>query len=267
MMSELLRPNESQISRRAEHERARRRLVADRHTSARRAYEQLRASIRSGRLDPESSLSEGNLVAELGASRNSVRRALQMLAEHGVVSRAVKVGTRSNAPIYDIPAGELLPLQVGPQVRASSRITSRLLHYEVLAAGDVGIPAEFTGRAVVRLEQVARDRHSPLFVRLAHLVVDDPCEFTDADPASVADRLAELDAGTGATSQRSRLSVEFAAGTVARLLRVPDRTVVLGRQLWVSDVSGQVREVSSTLFRADRVALSSWVGNLHRDQE
>lgn len=266
-MSDLLCPGDGPASRRAEHERERRRIIAQRHTSARRAYEQLRASIRSGQLDPESAMSEGDLVAELGASRNSVRRALQMLAEQGVVSRGVKVGTRSNAPIYDIPAGELQPLRVGRQAAAPSRIASRLLHCEVQPAADPQIPAELAGRPVVRLEQVARDRHSPLFVRVAHLALADPDALRGLEEAAIAEHVAALDAaGRGTGGQRSRLSVEVASGTAARLLRVADGTVALGRQLWVTDDSGTVREVSSTLFRADRVALSSWVGNLHRSR-
>lgn len=261
-MSDLLCPSDGPVSRRAEHDRARRRLIAERHTSARRAYEQLRASLRSGQLDSESSLSEWDLVAELGASRNSVRRALQMLAEQGVVSRGVKVGTRSNAPIYDIPAGELQPLRVVPHAHPPHRVASRLLDCEVLATGDPGIPPELAGQPVVRLEQVARDRHSPLFVRVAHLVLDDPRALVGATSAAIAAAVARLDAsnGSGADTQRSRLSVETAVGAAARLLRISDGTVVLGRQLWVSDHSGTVREVSSTLFRADRVALSSWTG-------
>jgi DNA-binding GntR family transcriptional regulator len=262
-----------ELARRAEHDRNRRMHATGRHTSARRAYELVRAGLRSGEFSPAASLSELDLMRELGASRNSVRRALQMLADEGLLIRRTKVGTRPSAPIYsapipDVPAPGLLPPDAagrGPDLDPDAGILLRTLTADRADVADPDHPAELRGwtGVVHRLEQFGRDARSPLFIRVAHLAL--PADRPDLPAAALEPRARSGAAaafravhGVALGEQRSLLAVETATGPAARLLEVPDGTVVLARQLRLRDAAGTVREVTSTLFRADRVSLSSW---------
>ncbi|MBM9469454.1 GntR family transcriptional regulator [Nakamurella leprariae] len=261
---------DGELARRAEHDRNRRLHATGRHTSARRAYEQLRAGLRTGELSGEGTLSELELMRELGASRNSVRRALQMLADEGLLIRRTKVGTRQSAPIYsapipDVPAASLLPPDAAPGPDADAGLRIRTLVADRADTTDPDFPADLQGwtGAVHRLEQFGRDARSPLFVRVAHLAL--PAD-RPGPPDEALHPVPHLDAATAFCAvhgvplgeQRSLLSVGLASGAAAELLGVPAGTVVLARQLRLRDAAGTVREVTSTLFRADRVSLSSW---------
>src|SRR5438093_1605142 len=82
------------------------------NNSLRRTYDLLRSSLHHS-LAPGASLVEEELVQTLSSSRNTVRAALQLLAQEGLVSRGPKVGTMALGSII-LPFNDLL--DVGDKV-------------------------------------------------------------------------------------------------------------------------------------------------------
>jgi GntR family transcriptional regulator len=105
-----------------------RRLRAD---QARRVADVLRHQIHSAAFD-EVLPGEQQLVAEFDASRNTVREALALLKDEGLIDRVPKVGTRVTNRKYDHGLDALLGLQetlkghgtVRNEVRAAMHVTA-----------------------------------------------------------------------------------------------------------------------------------------------
>lgn len=238
------------------------------HSSPRRAYEQLRASIRSGTLDPRQRLVDDGLADALGASRNSVRRALQMLAEDGLITRERGTGTTLCRPILEVPAGEMLPRGTGssPQSAGPSGTVVRVeeLRHEVVGCPEsvrqrLGVEA----RSIVVYEQLVLLGEEPAYVRIGYI----PCA---RDGDGLIGRIEELDRDVQTFEQSfayvfgvpfgsSRTSVEALACSrrIAHLLRIEQSSPVLLRELTLLDEHGRIREISYTHFRGDRIALAT----------
>jgi GntR family transcriptional regulator len=244
-----------------------RRAQADRSpalaSSPHRVYELLRSSISNGTLSMDATLVESQLMQLLGASRTSVRKALQLLVEDGLVVRQTRVGTTLTRYVFPVRAGE-----TGPRVRPSTPAESRL-RYETLECVRTAAPgllrARF-GRApaeVLLVEQVAYSQEQPLFLRVTY--VD-----TEVAAAEWTERLA------GIRADHPPLAVAFErlhgvpfGGThavveavgcrdrTADLLAVPSGSPILLQDLAVYDDAGLVREISFGHFRGDRIALST----------
>ena len=67
--------------------------AGSRQKSTRIVHQLLRSSIKSGVLQTGDMLSEEHLITNLDSTRSSIRTALQMLADEGLVSRQRKMGT------------------------------------------------------------------------------------------------------------------------------------------------------------------------------
>lgn len=78
---------------REEHPRAVPGSAHGRQTSSRRVRDLVHASIRAGIYPEHETLAEDTLVSSLSASRSAVRRALQALAEQGLMIRKPRMGT------------------------------------------------------------------------------------------------------------------------------------------------------------------------------
>jgi GntR family transcriptional regulator len=244
---------------RMEHARHWRRRRPHRRVAPRRAYEQLRSSIRVGSVGPEQQLGELLLGEQLGVSRNSIRAALQMLAVEGLVVRRTKTGTRPAQRIVEIPVGEVLPRDSGEYPALSvHELGHAVVHPPETVRARLGMPDQ----PVLELRQVATWQDEPLYVRTGYLPVRE-------DPQALWARIAELDADMrsfaesfthlfGRPPGRWDCAVEAvpADDTTAELLGMPVGRPVLLRELVVRDDLGAVREVSYTHFRGDRVALS-----------
>lgn len=139
--------------------------------SARRVADVLRHQIHAGAFG-DSLPSEQQLAAEHSASRNTVREALSLLKEEGLIDRAPKVGTRVAQRKYDHGLDELLGLQetlkghgtVRNEVRTAQHITAppavaRRLDLE-------------PGARVVYLERLRYLADLPLSLDLTYLAPD-----------------------------------------------------------------------------------------------
>lgn len=154
-----------------------RRLRAD---QARRVADLLRHQLHAGAFD-DGLPSEQQLAAEFEASRNTVREALALLKDEGLIDRAPKVGTRVATRKYDHGLDALLGLQetfkdhgtVRNEVRVAMHVTApaavaRRLH---LAPGE----------RVVYLERLRYLADMPLSLDLTYLAPDIGTELLGHD--------------------------------------------------------------------------------------
>lgn len=232
-----------------------------RHTSPRRAYEQLRASIRAGAVGEEERLGEMVLTESLGASRSSVRAALAMLAAEGIIVRRRRTGTRVDRRIVEIPIDDPVPRSChGEQVELIV-LTEALVEL----AGPVRARLALSDAPVLMTEMLAQIDGRPIYLRTSYVPLDGRSAGTSGQPATggpanetVSSEKTFL-ALSGRAIGRGEAAVEAvpAQGEVARLLDLPPGRAVLLRELVTRDDTNVVREISHTHFRGDRVALAS----------
>ncbi|MBY4209065.1 GntR family transcriptional regulator [Rhodococcus fascians] len=230
-------------------------------TSPRRVYELIRSGIRRGTMPHDEILSEQHLIQSLGATRNAVRKALQMLADDGVVLRARRAGTSIAHDIVAVREGE-----VGPRAWAGmpdeGRLTVDTLECRRIAAPTV--IQEFIGTevdSVILLEQIGRMGGKPLHLRVGYCITDfEIDEFTERiesnhseyPPIAVAHRRIFGTTYGGSSSVVEAISCQERA---AELLDMQVGAPVLLRELITRDTDGRPSELSFTHFRADRVAI------------
>ncbi|GAA1854152.1 GntR family transcriptional regulator [Pseudonocardia ailaonensis] len=255
------RPGDDDEARRSY--RVARGRTAPADTSPRRIYELLRASIRDGSIGAGEQLEEHMLVRTYNGSRNSVRKALQTLAEEGLLDRTRRVGTSLARTIVPIA-----PTDIGPRVYAGTRRVGRLkvrnLECTRVTAGQAvaGRLHVEPGAEVLRLEQLGFYDGEPLYLRTGYLVTDRSArEFltlldtlhVDFPPLPVV-----FETVFGRAYGASIYSVEAIAlqERIAALLDVPAESPALLRELTTTDESGRPFELSFTYFRTGRVALT-----------
>lgn len=220
-----------------------------RHTSTRRVRDILRASIGNGLTFTHDSLTEEFLMRELGASRNSVREALQILADEGIVDRRRKVGTSVSGSIATIPVTDM--------------VTSRM-------AGELGIrwieqriePASRYVRDQLRIEDAEVKMIEYIFVLLGqpvgvrsiyfhrdHEIVETPIamRLEDAFDYAFGSPLGRVD---------TTIEAETCDAKTARLLKVSEGSAILVSRQVMYDDEGVPRELAFTHFRGDRIRLS-----------
>jgi len=218
-----------------EHLRRQRGVRPTRSADTRQAYEQLRAGIRAGSVATGDRLGEPMLSESLGASRRSVRAALAILAQEGIVVRRPRVGTRIGRRIIEIPIGG-----AHPRPDRFEPVATALLR-DTVGPADQEVRDRFggAGRAVRIVEQLAHCAGEPLYLRTSWAL-------PEGTPAG--------------NPPRRSVAVVAAIGArdeVAWRLRLVPGRPVLFRELVITDDEGVVREISHTYFRGDRVALAS----------
>jgi GntR family transcriptional regulator len=260
-------PTQRMEAARARQMRLKRELAHGQHTSPRRAYEQLRAGIRSGAMNADLQLADEGLARSLGASRNSVRRALQMLADDGLVTRVRRSGTTVRGPIFQVPAGELVPR--GAESPGADPHGGPIVFVEELRSDIVPCPPDVRMRLSVDAaslfvyEQLGLLDNEPSYVRIGYVPIRDQPQGLASVIEDIDRNLAPFEecfrAVFGAPFGSSRSAVEAVAcpRRISHMLKVEEGSAVLLRELTLYDKAGAVREVSYTHFRGDRVALSS----------
>ncbi|MCM3922263.1 GntR family transcriptional regulator [Frankia sp. AiPs1] len=252
---------------RVEFGRARRERADPRplHASPRRAYELIRASLRSGELEPDA-LSESRLIDALGITRNSVRRALSMLADEGLLSRAPRRGTSVSHGIWQIPAGEVLPREISESQEWQRLQIEELAHCAVPATDGLRDRLAVTDADLLMTEQLFRLDGQPLCVRTGYVPMIVEPERYFAEVVAIDRRPPRYEAlferlfGAPLGTAEAVVEAVPCEERTARLLGVEAGSPVLLREVLVRDGTGRPREVSYTHFRGDRVALSSVTG-------
>jgi GntR family transcriptional regulator len=248
---------------RARQMRLKRESLRGQHTSPRRAYEQLRAGIRSGEMIQDDQLVDDGLARQLGASRNSVRRALQMLADDGLVSRERGAGTIVRGPIFEVPFGELLPRDAGPAGSGPQVKVEELRTDLVECPPDVRARLSVEESLLFVYEQMGVLDDEPAYVRIGYIPVDEPVENLfrtieqidkDLPPFEECFEAVFRTPYGGCTSTVEALGCPL---RIAHMLHIEEGAPILLRELLLHDSEGRVREVSYTHFHGSRIALTS----------
>ncbi|ROQ39708.1 GntR family transcriptional regulator [Frondihabitans sp. PhB188] len=271
------------------------------HTSSRRTYEQLRASIRAGIADAENNrFHELSISKEFGASRNSVRVALSMLVADGLISRAPRRGTLLTNRIVDFQVDQVLPRDFTPHPQDDAydlgvvTLQDGVIPTPPIVADLMGAPADYTLSYV----QLGVYGDSPIFLRTGVVpLLEDPQNFVDrvesfettatnnhplampemSNPAEALEVTATMRRtfkeefgklyGCAFGFLRNRVEVVGADERTARLLGVEEGSPLLLRQQYSYDIQGRAREYSFTHFRGDRSTLSKTQAHLHSEPE
>ncbi|OLT22871.1 hypothetical protein BJF78_33115 [Pseudonocardia sp. CNS-139] len=230
----------------------------DLQTSVRRVYTLLRAGIRSGTLAPDAQLVESEVAALMDASRNSVRRALQMLAAEGLVSREPRQGTSIVRGIVRVSLDQrTVPDQSSALWRGGN---GPLYRSELLECREV-TPSEYVRtRLALRSATVTMSEH------LVYLLNEPVSVCLVYTPVGLAAENLQLENRNRACAFRHRFGVELgrhedtveAVACEARtgtLLGVRAGSPILLRETLAVGADGVPRELTYKYNRGDRVAV------------
>ncbi|MEU4430719.1 GntR family transcriptional regulator [Nocardia rhamnosiphila] len=229
-----------------------RRLRAD---QARRIADILRHQIHAGTLG-DTLPSEQRLAAEHDTSRNTIRDALALLRDEGLIDRAPRVGTRVTARKYDHGLDALLGLQetlegrgtVRNEVRAGQLITA-----PPAVARRLGVAP---GEQVVYLERLRYLGEQPLSLDLTYLAPEIGVRVLDHDLAHT-DVFVLLEQLSGRSLGSADLTVEAipADRHTAATLDVPDGAPLLMLERLTRLDDGTPVDLEYVRMRGDRITL------------
>ncbi len=226
---------------------------------ARRVYLSLRDRIAGGELrDGEALPGEQRLADTFGVSRVTVRRALDALANGGLVERRAGSGTVVRAHLADGPRAAMDFNTLMPQlVEMSQQTTARLLSFSY------GPPPEFVasamGLSAGSKVQIATRVRLAEGVPFSHL--------TTFVPAQIAQNYSENDLATMplfTLLERSGVQIKDAHQSVSATLAGPDAaealevdvgSALLSMRRVVRDIAGNGIEYLSGLYRPDMFRL------------
>lgn len=222
----------------------------------------LRADILSDLHGPGDRLpAEAELMRLLGASRTSVRAALDLLREEGLIERVPGAGTsvlttkashgldrlRGLGESFGPEAGRVVNEVLSAQIIPSPRMVSDRLQ---LAAGD----------EVVLIERVRHLDGKPLSLDISYLPADLARPLLDVDLTS-NDVFVVLDGPLGLRLGAARLSIEAirADASVARLLALPSGSPLLMVDRLTHLEDGRPIDLEFLRYRGDRLTLTTWL--------
>lgn len=241
-----------------------------RDSSGRRVYELLRMRIRSGEVDPDELFIDTTLVRSFNATRHAVRRALQSLADEGLLQRSPRSGTRLSGHITNAPLfGELHP-QTGDEAepnvqggRLVVRPTQRAVATATeLVASRLRLPV---GTRLAVLEQELYVDGESVGVRSIYFAPHPDAETVvgladggDHDPVSFEEFFGRV---YGKPVGRSKITVEAVPAIAGEhdSLEVVPGTPLLLRTMLTWDASRRPICISFTHLRGDRMALCGWI--------
>jgi GntR family transcriptional regulator len=239
--------------------------TANRQRSASQAHALLRSAIHSGQIKPEEQLSEDDLIPRLGASRNAVREALQMLVDEGLVVRRPRHGTVVVSDIMKVIIDRIwtTPLEKYAGVELT-KVDSRILVPGRMIRDRLELDE---GEKVVMLEHLALSPvDQPICLRSRYLRLSDAMRMGPIDANDSALPKSE-DLGGMRDIFQHLYGVAPGAGEVtlqalrcerrtSSLLRVPLNSPILMRELLMRDIDGFARELTFFRYPGDRTAFS-----------
>jgi GntR family transcriptional regulator len=221
----------------------------DRHRSARVVHQLVRSAIKVGLLHEGATLSEDALVEHLHTTRASVRLALHLLSEEGLVTRQRRVGTLVRGKPVRIPVTDVT------DAAASGPLEYRLI-------GDDSFPAHGLIRSRLptdrdqlrKIEYVISSAGTPIGLLVAFQV--EPPVDTIVHKSDIDDIATTFEAIYGRPFGRMRTWIDAvgADAPTAALLGVSPGAQLLVRDQVLSDVDGLVHEFAYAHYRADLVS-------------
>ena len=232
-----------------------RRRRADR---ARQVADVLRHQVLAGAFPAGQLPREDQLCRDFGASRNTVREALGLLAGEGLVERLPGVGTTVLTAKYAHGLHRLAGLaetmheqgQITNEVRASM-----IIRPPAMVARRLRVP---DGESVVYLERVRRLAGEPVSLDLTYLPLDIGVPLLDADLAH-RDIFVLIEQLTGQPLGTADVNVEAvnADPHSAALLDVADRAALLMVERLSHLTDGRPVDLEWIRFRGDRMTLQT----------
>ena len=236
---------------------------------ARRVYLLLQEEILRGVHAPGGALEgEQKLAVRLGVSRVTVRRALDALAQDGLIARRAGSGTVVQARASQPPVMADFTTLIPQLVTMDEKTTARLLSFSygsapAAVAEAMGLPDKCRVQMAVRV-RLAQDR--PFSHLTTYVPEDIAVNYTESDLATTPlFRLLE----------RSGVSIERAHQSVSATLAAPDVAEVLGLSVGapllalrrvVQDAEGRGVEYLSALYRPDMFRLEMALHRVGSDE-
>ncbi len=244
--------------RRLDYERARARRRAGApgpQGSPLRVHAQIRAGIQKGLLEDWARLDEKRLIEEYSASRNSIRTALSLLADEGVVTRRPGAGTvvrgsiegiglhTGLVPGQDDQVGAIVETLASETVPATPFIRSQL------------------GAVLVRVvTELASREGRPYAYYIDYTASESPRRPRTYDqPDEVYSELFRRTYGVPPGQVACTVQAVACDQPTAKLLDVATGSTLLLRERRLFDAAGVARELSYCYYVASRVALTTVV--------
>ncbi|MEV4420934.1 GntR family transcriptional regulator [Patulibacter sp. NPDC049589] len=225
---------------------------------SRRLRDVLRCNVVDGRYPDGVLPGEGELMLIYGARRATVRDALAMLREEGVVERVQGVGTYAVRERYVAPISELHGTDGADDGLLALRIRPIVLDRRVVPAPDAAAErlGVASGDPVLCLDYVATIAGEPFAVATNYMAFPEADAVTDVPFDSDFYSLLD-DSGLELGGSDWVLSAVNADAQIAALLEVaPGTAVMLGEEdIW--DASGRIYDFAVCYFRTDRFVFSS----------
>ncbi|MCE8536993.1 GntR family transcriptional regulator [Ruegeria pomeroyi] len=226
---------------------------------SRRVYLSLLEQISAGRLGPSQKLpGEEQLAEDYGVSRVTVRRALDALAENGLLSRRAGSGTRVRPrPAAPQPVTMDFSTLLPQLVEIGRRTEVRLLSSRIDQAPEH--VARALGLAPGEPVQIARRTRSIGGTAYSHLTTFVPSRIaagiSDEDLSREPLHVLLERNGVKIADARQSVSATLAGPEVAMALGLPEGTALLSLDRVVRDAEGRGVEFLSGLYRPDMFRL------------
>lgn len=251
---------EAEAERRAAHMRVARERARSsaeiRVASVVGAHGALFTSLRRGAIQTHDRLDEESLIPMFSASRNSIRSALKLLADEGLVSRAPRLGTEVVARLLDVPldigsgwgpdaeAGDYEIIVTDERWVAATPISQRLLHTTHSRVHQTEVIDTFHGKPCMLYTRftLADGARRPL--------------VTGPDDADFRE-LFEQTYGSPLGSVECWVEAKAASGRSAARLDVHVGTPLIVKSRVLKDAAGVPREYSISHYPASRINMSA----------
>lgn len=223
-----------------------------RHRSARLVHQLIRSSIKSGLLHEGDPLTEEDLVQQLRTTRASVRFALQLLADEGLVTRQRRIGTFVRGKPVQIPMQDVVDTQAGGP-----------LDYRLI--GDNTFPAHGlirsrmpTDRSQLRMVEYLISSEGTTIGTLVAFQIDPSIDMFRHRPA-IHDIATTFEAIYRRPFGRMDTWIDAVDADMetAALLGVNPGAGLLVRDQTLSDADGVIHEFAYAHYRADMVSFHS----------
>lgn len=231
------------------------------NSSLRRTYDLLRSCLHHS-FEPGCHLVESELVDSLSSSRNTVRSALQRLAQEGLVTRGPKVGTTVRGSTI-LPFTDLLTTR--------DKELAYRMHDEGLETSIIPAPGLVRkwlhlppGSSVAVMERLVYQDGTPVGLSIAYvgLTAEHVEQLGGRQPPDVISFL-ENDLNVRLGRCETTVAAVGCDAETASQLGIPEGSPMLWLEDFMSDEDGHPRAICQLRYRGDRLAFGGTASRPH----